>query len=343
MSQPVQQIGVIGAGAWGTALAQVAARAQAAAQVAAGRAGGRVPLWMRDATAATAIAGNHQHARRLPGITLEPAILPTADPSALTTCDTILIAAPAQALREVMTRLAPHLRPDVRAIITAKGIERTTGHTMVQVLAAVMPAAIPLVLSGPSFALDVARGLPTAVTLAAPTLAQAAQVATALSLPTFRPYISDDLVGVQVGGAVKNVLAIACGIVTGRGLGDSARAALIARSFAELSRFGRAQGAKPETLAGLSGLGDLVLTCSSAQSRNFALGLALGEGKSLAAIMAGQTSVSEGAFTARAMVDIAARAGIDVPIASAVCDILETDAAITDVIARLMQRPLKAE
>lgn len=340
MSHPVQQIGVIGAGSWGTALAQVAARARG---LNGGPSGGEVPLWMRDAAAAAAIASCHQHDRRLPGITLEAAIVPTADPSALATCDTVLIAAPAQALREVMTRLAPHLRPDVRAIITAKGIERTTGHTMVQVLAAVMPSAIPLVLSGPSFAMDVARGLPTAVTLAAPTLEQAAVVAAALSLPTFRPYTSDDLIGVQVGGAVKNVLAIACGIVTGRGLGESARAALIARSFAELTRFGRVQGAKSETLAGLSGLGDLVLTCSSPQSRNFALGLALGEGKTLAAIMAGQKSVSEGAFTARAMVDIAKAKGIEVPIAAAVCDILETDAPITDVIARLMQRPLKAE
>jgi glycerol-3-phosphate dehydrogenase (NAD(P)+) len=336
MNDPVGQIGVIGAGAWGTALAQVAARAR-------GANGGQIPLWMRDATAAAAIAGSHQHARRLPGIALETAIVPTADPAALAGCDTVLIAAPAQALRDAMMRLAPHLRRDVRAIITAKGIERATGRYMAQVLAEVMPSAVPLVLSGPSFAMDVARGLPTAVTLAAPTLEQAAVVAEALSLPTFRPYTSDDLVGVQVGGAVKNVLAIACGIVTGRGLGESARAALIARSFAELIRFGRVQGAKPETLAGLSGLGDLVLTCSSAQSRNFALGLALGEGRTLAEIMAGQTSVSEGAFTARAMVTIANRAGIEVPIASAVCDILESGAPIGDVIGRLMQRPLKAE
>ena len=335
-SKPVRQIGVIGAGAWGTALAQVAARAR-------GLSGGQVPLWMRDAAAAAAIASSHQHDRRLPGVALEAAIVPTADASALASCDTVLIAAPAQALREVMTRLRPHLRADVRAIITAKGIERATGLYMAQVLAEVMPSAIPLVLSGPSFAMDVARGLPTAVTLAAPTLEQATDVAQALSLPTFRPYTSDDLIGVQIGGAVKNVLAIACGIITGRGLGESARAALIARSFAELTRFGRVQGAKADTLAGLSGLGDLVLSCSSAQSRNFALGLALGEGKPLAEIMASQKSVSEGAFTARAMVDLAARTGIEVPIASAVADILENDAPITDVITRLMQRPLKAE
>jgi glycerol-3-phosphate dehydrogenase (NAD(P)+) len=336
MSEPVRQIGVIGAGAWGTALAQVAARAH-------GSIGRQVPLWMRDAAAAAAIASSHQHDRRLPGVALEAAIVPTADAAALADCDTVLIAAPAQALREVMTRLRPHLRQDVRAIITAKGIERTTGLYMAQVLAEVMPCAIPLVLSGPSFAMDVARGLPTAVTLAAPTLEQATVVAQALSLPTFRPYTTDDLIGVQIGGAVKNVLAIACGIITGRGLGESARAALIARSFAELTRFGRVQGAKADTLAGLSGLGDLVLSCSSPQSRNFALGLALGEGKPLAEIMAGQTSVSEGAFTARAMVELAARTGIEVPIASAVSDILETGAPITDVIARLMQRPLRAE
>jgi glycerol-3-phosphate dehydrogenase (NAD(P)+) len=336
MSGPVKHIGVIGAGAWGTALAQVAARAQ-------GPAGTKVPLWMRDPAAAQAIAASHRHDQRLPGVTLEAAISPTADPSALSLCDTVLVAAPAQALREVMTRLKPALRADVRAIITAKGIERSTGLSMVQVLAGVMPQAMPLVLSGPSFAIDVARGLPTAVTLAAPTIEQAATVANALSLPTFRPYTSDDLIGVQVGGAVKNVLAIACGIITGRGLGESARAALIARAFAELARYGRVQGARAETLAGLSGLGDLVLSCSSAQSRNFALGLALGEGRALADIMAGQKSVSEGAFTARAMVDIATRAGIEVPIASAVSDILENGAPIDDVIGRLMQRPLRVE
>jgi glycerol-3-phosphate dehydrogenase (NAD(P)+) len=338
MNGPVAQLGVIGAGAWGTALAQVAARAQ---RQATGHA--QVPLWMRDAATATAIAANHQHSGRLPGVTLDPGVVPTADPAVLSACDTVLIAAPAQALREVMSRLAPFLRPDVRAIITAKGIERTTGLYMGQVLAEVMPRAVPLVLSGPSFAMDVARGLPTAVTLAANTLSEATAVATALSLPTFRPYTSDDLIGVQVGGAAKNVLAIACGIVSGRGLGDSARAALIARAFAELTRFGRVQGARAETLAGLSGLGDLVLTCSSTQSRNFALGLALGQGRTLTEIMAGQTSVSEGAFTARAMVKIASAAGIDVPIASAVSDILESGTAIDDVIGRLMQRPLKAE
>jgi glycerol-3-phosphate dehydrogenase (NAD(P)+) len=302
-----------------------------------------VPLWMRDPAAAEAIASSHQHTRRLPGVVIEANILPTADPASLSPCDTVLIAAPAQALREVMGRLRSHLRPDVRAIITAKGIERGSGRTMVQVLAEVMPDAVPMVLSGPSFAMDVARGLPTAVTLAAPTLAHAAAVAAALSLPTFRPYTSDDLVGVQVGGAVKNVLAIACGIVTGRGLGESARAALIARSFAELTRFGRVQGARPETLAGLSGLGDLVLTCTSKQSRNFALGHALGEGRLLADVMAGQSGVSEGAFTARAMVDIAERAGIEVPIASAVAAILESGTPIDEVIGRLMQRPLKVE
>jgi glycerol-3-phosphate dehydrogenase (NAD(P)+) len=334
MTSPVQRIGVIGAGAWGTALAQVAARAHS---------GAAVPLWMRDPVAAALIAGAHANDLRLPGVALEPLIRPTADPAALTPCDTVLIAAPAQALRAVMTGLRPHLAPGVRAVITAKGIERGTGRSMVQVLAEVMPQAVPLVLSGPSFAMDVARGLPTAVTLAAPTLAEAAAVAAALSLPTFRPYTSDDLVGVQVGGAVKNVLAIACGIVTGRGLGESARAALIARAFAELTRFGRVQGARPETLAGLSGLGDLVLTCSSKQSRNFTLGLELGGGRALADIMAGQSGVSEGAFTARAMVDIATRAGIEVPIASAVASILDQGASIDDVIGRLMQRPLRAE
>ncbi len=231
----IRSVGVIGAGAWGTALAQVAARA-----------GHDVTLWARQQQAADAINASHANAARLPGVALEAAIAATGNAADLSSSDLILIATPAQALRDVMGAFQPHLKA-IPAVITAKGIEQTTSRFMTDVLAEVCPQVEPLVLSGPSFAADVAKGLPTAVTLAARDLGTARPVAEALSLPSFRPYVSDDLPGVQIGGAVKNVLAIACGIVTGRGLGDSARAALIARSFAELARFASAFGARRET------------------------------------------------------------------------------------------------
>lgn len=328
----VTTVGVIGAGAWGTALALVASRA-----------GRTVRLWLRDAVAAKAMAAAHENAARLPGVALPAAISFTSAPADLAACDTVLIAVPAQTVRAVMASFAPHLGNGTRAVITAKGIEQTSQRFMTDVLAEAAPALEPLVLSGPSFAADVARGLPTAVTLAARTLDIARPVAEALSLPTFRPYISDDLVGVQIGGAVKNVMAIACGAVAGRGLGESARAALIARAFAELSRFGRALGARPETMAGLSGLGDLVLTCSSPTSRNYALGLALGRGRTPAEAAAASKGVSEGFTTAAAVTALATARGIEMPISAAVHDILAGRASIDAVIERLMQRPLKAE
>lgn len=328
----VSQIGVIGAGAWGTALAIVAARA-----------GRPVLLWARDAGAIAAMAAAKANVARLPGIALPAQVTPTARAADLAACDTVLVATPAQALRAVAGAFAPHLAAGTRAVITAKGIEQASGRFLVDVLAEAAPGLEPLVLSGPSFAADVARGLPTAVTLAARTLEVARPVAEALSLPTFRPYLSDDLAGVQVGGAVKNVLAIASGIVAGRGLGDSARAALIARAFAELTRFGRALGARPETLAGLSGLGDLVLTCTGAQSRNYAFGLALGQGRSVGEATASGRGVSEGVFTATAVRTIAQARGIDMPICAAVHDVLADGVSIAAAIERLMQRPLKAE
>ena len=328
----VTSIGVIGAGAWGTALATVAARA-----------GLPVRLWARNAQATAAMAHAHENTMRLPGIVLPPGITPTSKRSDLAGCDCVLIATPAQAMREVMDDFSSHLAPGTRAVITAKGFEQRTGRFMADVLAEVAPALEPLVLSGPSFAADVARGLPTAVTLAARSLDAARPVAEALSIQTFRPYLSDDLAGVQIGGAVKNVLAIACGIVAGRGLGESARAALIARAFAELTRFGRALGGRPETLTGLSGLGDLVLTCSSSQSRNYSFGHALGQGKTVAEASAGQKGVSEGAFTAAAVVSIARIHHLEMPISAAVLDVLEGGASVAAVIERLMQRPLKAE
>lgn len=332
MSAKSRQVGVIGGGAWGTALALVAARA-----------GHQVTLWVRQPSVADEINLARENKTRLPGISLPPNIGATAEPAELSGSDLVLIATPAQVMRDVMAAFRGHVRPGTPAVITAKGIEQMTSRFMTDVLHEVCPDLEPLVLSGPSFAADVARELPTAVTLAARSLDIARPIAEALSLPTFRPYISDDLVGVQVGGAVKNVLAIACGIVSGCGLGESARAALIARAFAELSRFGAALGARRETLTGLSGLGDLVLTCSSTQSRNFRFGMALAEGQNIARAQETARGVSEGVYTASAVVRIAAQHGIEVPVSSAVLDIIEGRLNISDAIVGLMQRPLKAE
>lgn len=332
MTTRAQQVGVIGAGAWGTALALVAARA-----------GHQVILWAREPETSREINATRENKARLLDIRLPEEISATSAPEDLSVCDLVMIATPAQAMREVMERFRPHLQPGIPAVITAKGIEQGTSQFLADVLREICPAVDPMILSGPSFAADVARQLPTAVTLAARSLGQARPVAEALSSPTFRPYISDDLVGVQIGGAVKNVLAIACGIVTGHGLGESARAALIARAFAELSRFGTALGARRETLTGLSGLGDLVLTCSSSQSRNFRLGLALGQGQSFEAATASAGGVTEGAYTAEAVVRIADSRGIDVPVSAAVQAILQGRLSIPQAIAALMQRPLKAE
>lgn len=327
-------VGIIGGGAWGTALAQLAAAARPQSPV---------TLWMRDAAAAAAVNAGHRNEARLPGVALAPSIRATAASGDLAACEIILVAVPAQTVRAVLQAFAPALAPGVRLVMTAKGFERGTDAMMSEVMAATCPAAEPLVLSGPSFADDVVRGLPTAVTLAARRLAVAEEVAAALAAPTFRLYLSEDLVGVQVGGAVKNVLAIACGIVAGRRLGDSARAALIARAFAELSRLGRALGARSETMAGLSGLGDLVLTCSSEQSRNYRLGMALGGGRTPAEALGGLAGTSEGAYTARVVVEIAARLGVEAPIIAAVDDILEGRVVIDTAIGRLLQRPLRAE
>lgn len=326
-------IGVIGAGAWGTALALVAARA-----------GQEVRLWARRPELAEAINRDGENRARLPGIRLAPNLTATGRADDLAGAGFWLIATPTQAMRSTLQHsFAALVSPGLRVVITAKGIEHGTNLFLVDVLAEAMPAAEPLVLSGPGFASDVARGLPTAVTLAARSVEIARPVAEALSLPSFRPYLSDDLVGVQIGGALKNVLAIACGIVTGRGLGESARAALIARAFAELSRFGRSLGARPETLAGLSGLGDLVLTCSSAQSRNFALGLAIGKGLSVEGAGAQASGVTEGAYTAGAALALARDKGVDVPIVEAVNEILQGTSTVDAVIERLLQRPLRAE
>ena len=329
MTRVFDTIAVVGAGAWGTALANAASRA-----------GRTVLLLARDDATAAAIATQRQ-SPRLPGVTLAPAITVSADASDAARADVVLLAVPAQALRAALTPLVPALQPNTVVMACAKGIERQTRRFMTEIIAEAAPQVTPAILSGPSFADDVARGLPTAVTLAAPTDDIAAALCQALGSPTFRPYHTTDVRGVEIGGAAKNVLAIAAGIVVGRKLGASALAALTTRGFAELTRFGRGCGAQTETLSGLSGLGDLILTCASPQSRNFSFGIALGQGESAA--QAAHGKLAEGAFTASVLLDIARAKGIDMPISEAVAAILDGRIDIDTAIHGLLARPFKAE
>lgn len=328
----VPHLGVLGGGAWGTALAAAAAKA-----------GCQVTLQAREAEVVEAINTRHENTLFLPDQLLPETIAATSDLAALSGCDVILAVPPAQHMRAGLRALAPVLKPGVPVVLCSKGIEQDTLDLMTDVLAAELPEAVPAVLSGPSFARDVVIGLPTAVTLACADEAVGARIAAMLAGPTFRPYLSDDLLGAEVGGAVKNVLAIACGMADGRGLGESARSALITRGFAEMTRLGVTIGARAQTLAGLCGLGDLVLTCSSTTSRNFSLGVALGRGLSLEDALAGKRSVAEGAQTAPALVRMAARHGVDMPISAAVHAILEGRIAVGAAIEALMTRPLKQE
>jgi len=327
-----QHAGVIGAGAWGTALAQVCARA-----------GLRVTLQARETEVVESIAANRENTLFLPGIVLEPEIAAVSDMAGLASCDLILAVAPAQHLRSALKALAPHLRSGVPVVLCAKGVEQGTLKLMSEVAAEVLPAAPLAVLSGPSFAGEVARGLPTAVTLACEDEVLGRRIIEAIAIPAFRPYLAADMIGAEAGGAVKNVLAIACGIVEGKGLGRSAHAALITRGFAELTRLAMALGAKAETVAGLCGLGDLVLTCSSPQSRNMSVGLALGGGMTLQEALAGKLSVAEGVASAPAVRDLAARLGVEMPICQAVAAILAGEAEVDAAIAGLLSRPLKSE
>ena len=324
------KISVLGAGAWGTALANVAART-----------GADVQLWGRNATHMTQIKAERENHIYLPGLQLESRITPTSDLVAAAKADLILAVVPAQALRSLCVELKAHIAPAVPIVICAKGIERSTRAFLSDVVKEILPHNPPAILSGPSFAKDVARGLPTAVTLAAADDSLARMIAARLAIPSFRLYHSTDLRGVEIGGAAKNVLAIACGIAAGRGLGASAGAALVARGFAELNRFAQAHGAKPETLMGLSGLGDLVLTCGSTQSRNYAFGLALGQGTPLA--QASGDKLAEGAFTASVLVEMAHAAGIDMPIAQSVDRVLSERLTIGEAIESLLLRPSKSE
>ena len=324
----MSRVGILGGGAWGTALAQVAAE------------GGETILWAREREVIESINSVHENKVFLPGVSLDPTIRATAELSELAACEALLVVTPAQHMRALLVALP---RLSMPLILCAKGMEESTMKLMDEVARETQPDCGVAVLSGPTFAHEVAARLPTAVTLAAQDRKLGERLRDRIARPWFRPYLSDDVTGAEIGGAVKNVLAIACGVVEGRGLGQNARAALISRGFAEMTRFGLARGARAETLAGLAGLGDLVLTCSSVSSRNFSLGKGLGEGRSAAQLLADRRTVAEGAFTAPVLERAAGQAGVDMPIVAAVCALLAGEAGVDEVVGRLLSRPLRSE
>lgn len=331
-ASPFPSAAIIGGGAWGTALASLVAAN-----------GVDTLIWALEPETAAAINDGRENSVFLPGVRLPESIRATSSLAATGGRDAYLFVAPAQHARglfEAIAAVAPKAAP---LALCSKGLERTSGKLLTEVLAEVWPQARAAVLSGPSFARDVAVGLPTAVTLAAGDASLGARWMATVGAPHFRPYLSDDLIGAELGGAVKNVLAIAAGAVEGRGLGDSARAALIARGFAEFQRLGVAIGAKAETMAGLSGLGDLILTATSRQSRNMSLGVELGRGRNIDEVLGERRAVTEGVATAPAVVAMAKRAGVDMPLCSAVADLVSGARGLDEIIAALLARPLKAE
>ena len=330
---PVRRLAIVGGGAWGTALAMVAHRA------------GSLPiLWARDPVVVAEINQRHQNPLFLPGVSLDPALTATADLGFATEgAEAALLVVPAQFLRGVLSVLGPSLAHGTPLLLCAKGVETSTLKTMSEVAAEILPASPSAVLSGPTFAAEVARELPTAVTIASADASLGRAFMKAIGSRRFRPYLSEDPIGAEIGGAAKNVLAIACGIVIGRGLGDNARASLITRGLAEIIRLGVAKGGRAETFRGLSGLGDIVLTCSSLQSRNYGLGIALGRGQPLEAALRGRRSVVEGVATAAAVARLAERLGVEMPISSGVDALLHRGESVDAAIDLLLRRPYRAE
>lgn len=327
----MSRIGIVGAGAWGTALAATLSRA-----------GHGCVLWAHEAEVVDGIRGSGHNPFFLPEIDLT-GVRATSDLAAVSEADAVLLVVPAQFLRSLCRQSRPHWKAGVPAVICAKGVETDSFAAMSEVVTEELPATTLAVLSGPTFAVEVARGLPTAITLACADAVIGQQLVDWIGTPSFRPYLTDDVIGAEIGGAVKNVLAIACGVVEGRGLGDNARAALITRGMAELMRLAVAKGARTETCMGLSGLGDLILTASSQQSRNYSLGFALGEGKSLAEILASRRSVTEGVATAGAVIGLAAKLGVELPICAAVAGLLHHSRGIEETIHDLLARPFRHE
>ena len=332
MTTHFKKFGVIGGGAWGTAIAQMLTRE-----------GQDVLIWCREQEVADAINSAHENTVFLPGVPLKPALKATSNLADLAGMDAVFAVAPAQHTRATLKALKGTLKPGTPVVLCSKGIELATGEFMTDVLKDELPEAVPAVMSGPSFAIDVAQGLPTAVTFAIEDEKLGAELISAISTPTFRPYLGHDLLGAEVGGAVKNVLAIACGIALGKGLGRSAHAALIARGSAEMTRLALKLGAERETLAGLSGLGDLVLTCSSETSRNMSCGMALGNGEALESILDARNAVTEGVATAPVLRKLAAKHSVEMPISDAVAAVIEGEISVDDAIVRLLMRPNRAE
>jgi glycerol-3-phosphate dehydrogenase (NAD(P)+) len=328
----LQSVGIVGAGAWGTALA-----------ITSRRAGRDVLIWAYEQETVADINRHHGNEVYLPRIGIDKAIEATQRLNEVATCDLLLMATPAQHVRKIAGELAPYLKERQPLVLCSKGIEQSSGMPLSQVVAETAPGAEIAVLSGPGFAAEVARGLPAAVALATAEERLGQALSYALSHSPFRCYWSDDVIGAEIGGAVKNVYAIAAGIVAGKQFGASAHAALVTRGFAEMMRFGAVLGARRETLTGLSGLGDLVLTCGSEQSRNMSLGIELGKGKSLHEVLGKRQSVTEGVYTASALVEMAAARGIDMPIAQAVHAVISGLATVDEAIEALLARPLRAE
>lgn len=327
-----ESIGVVGGGAWGTAIAQTMCVADC-----------RVALWAREAEIVDEINARHVNSTFLPGVPLDERLKASTNLAEIAACDVVLMVAPAQHVRAVANELKPLMRAGQPLVVCAKGIEQATGKLMGEVVAEALPDATLGVLSGPSFAADVARGLPTALTIACANETLGRRIAESLGTRHFRLYWSSDTVGVEIGGAMKNVLAIAAGIVDGRGLGASAHAALVTRGFAEVCRLGATLGARTETLCGLSGLGDLVLTCGSPQSRNMSLGRALGQGRKLSDILGERKAVTEGVYTAEALVRLGRAKNVELPISEAVHAIIAGYTTVDEAIAGLLARPFKAE
>ncbi len=328
----MEKIGVIGAGAWGTALAVLAQSA-----------GRKVQIWAREAEVAEAINSDKENRFFLSGVSLPPEIQATTDLYEAVKADALMLVVPSQYLREICRVIAPYLDPSIPVVICAKGVETGSGALMNEIFECIIPKNHYAVLSGPTFAGEVARNYPAAVTLACRDINLGKQLAQALGTSRFRIYQSTDVIGVEIGGAVKNVIAIACGIVEGRSLGDSARAAIITRGLAEMTRISRAKGGRPETLMGLSGIGDLTLTCNAIQSRNFSLGVALGAGQRLDEVLASRTSVAEGVDTAASIDAMAQLLEVDTPICSAVNSIVNHGADTESTISRLLARPIGSD
>ena len=329
----MQKIGVIGAGAWGTALAQCIANG-----------GHNVIMWAREPDVVKSINQDNRNSIFLPDIDLNSNISATDSLTEVTTeCDVLLIATPAQSVRPTLQSLKADVGEGKPFVICAKGIELETGFLMSQVVEEVVPNASFGILTGPTFASEIARGLPSAVTIAAKDKDIAQQIIDGISNRSLRTYITDDVLGAQIGGALKNVIAIACGVIEGRGMGESARAALITRGLAEMARLANAMGARKETLMGMCGVGDIVLTCSSLQSRNFSLGVALGQGKKMEEVLKDRRSVTEGVSTSRALKVMAQNHAIDMPISEAVHLCLNEGMSIEDAIEKMLDRPMRSE